>query len=77
MKRVATALNEDRYKVFHKKAEQLGVTDYTLLNQLIDSFLDTGTIDKAIIKLIAEASLKYTLESLKEAKEIFDGKHIP
>lgn len=77
MKRVAAALNEQQYKIFHNKATQLGVTDYALTKQLIDSFLETGTIDKAVIKLMAQAALKYTIESLKESKEIFDGEHIP
>jgi ATP phosphoribosyltransferase regulatory subunit HisZ len=77
MKRVATCLNETDYKLLQKKLEQLQVTEYGLLHELLESFLQTGTIDKAKAKLFAKMALDYLAESGKEAKEIFDGKHCP
>lgn len=67
MRRVATALNETQYKVLEKKLEQLDISEYELLKTLVESFLETGTIDKAKIKLLVTIALKEAYQILDNA----------
>lgn len=47
MKVVSTSLNETEYKLLRKKLDMLGITEYALTKDLILSFIETGTLDKA------------------------------
>ncbi|MFA5366043.1 MAG: hypothetical protein WC325_12750 [Candidatus Bathyarchaeia archaeon] len=73
MRRVATALNEQQYKVLEKKLEQLEMTEYELTKMLLLDFLETGTIDKTKVRLFAQMAIKYVIESGKEAIQIMDN----
>jgi hypothetical protein len=59
MKRVATCLNESQYKVFSKKAQDLGISEYELakhsLLQTIGQPTEAMKIRLTIIKALKEA----------------------
>lgn len=67
MRRLATAINETQSKAFDKKLEQTGMTEYETLKLLVESYLETGTIDTAKIKLAIKAALKEAYDILDQA----------
>lgn len=67
MRRVATALNEAQSKVFDKKLEQLGMSEYECLKTILEEFLATGSFDKAKAKIVLKAALKEAYDILDQA----------
>jgi hypothetical protein len=67
MRKVATAINTVQSKVLDQYLEKTGMTEYELLKTLLESFLDTKKIDKAVAKTLLVMALKEAYQILDQA----------